>query len=179
MKSKIPKDAFNFYVSLGPQRSYQATADHYGVSKCAVTKCAARENWAERLEKIEADARAISDKQLTETLAEMHDRHAKALKAIYVRSVEALRSMPFDNLMDGVKGMEMVIRAERLMAGEATKRTEKSVVEIMKAEMHSMLKIVPAEEAPRMVDATVLVGAGDDDDGEDEPEADVEDEEDI
>ena len=34
---KIPPDAFDFYFSLGPPRSYQAVADKYGVTKRAVT----------------------------------------------------------------------------------------------------------------------------------------------
>ena len=175
MKSRIPSDAFEFYVSQGEQRSYQATADHFGVSKCAITKCAKRESWAERLEKIEVDARAISDKHLTESIAEMHERHAKALKAIYARAAEALRNMPLDNCMDAVKAVDMVIRAERLMAGEATKRTEQSIPELMKAEMRMFLERVPDDEdEPRVIEAVVAVGAGREEDPADEAEAEAE-----
>jgi len=166
MKTRIPTDAFDFYVSLGPQRSYEATAKEYGVSKCAVSKCAQRENWHERLAKIETDAREMSDRKLTETLAEMHDRHAKTLKAIHVRAVEALRAFPIDNCMDAVKAVDMVIRAERLAAGEATKRSEQSIVEVMKHEMRTMLTLEPDEDEPRSIEATMLDGEADDEPGE-------------
>ena len=50
MIRKIPEEAFEFYVGLGPHRSYQAIADHYGVTKRAITKVAVRDGWTERLE---------------------------------------------------------------------------------------------------------------------------------
>ena len=42
---KIPQDAFFFYVGLGPGRSYQQVADHYGVTKRAVVNLAVKERW--------------------------------------------------------------------------------------------------------------------------------------
>ena len=40
MTRKIPDDAFEFYVGLGPNRSYEAVAEHYDVNKRSVTRCA-------------------------------------------------------------------------------------------------------------------------------------------
>ena len=62
MTRKIPDDAFEAYVALGPTgRSYQTLADRYSVSKRAITKCAAREEWAERMhyisEKLQKEGR--------------------------------------------------------------------------------------------------------------------------
>ena len=42
---KIPPEAFDHYFSLGPERSYEAVARKYGVTKRAVTKLAKRESW--------------------------------------------------------------------------------------------------------------------------------------
>lgn len=47
--SKLPEDAYAFYVSLGPKRSYRAVAEHYSVSKRTVTKRASRERWQDKL----------------------------------------------------------------------------------------------------------------------------------
>ena len=38
IERKIPPEAFDFYFELGPGRSYQAVADHFSVTKQAVTK---------------------------------------------------------------------------------------------------------------------------------------------
>ena len=47
MSGRIPPDALEYYVSLGADRSYEKVADHYGVSKRAVTKLAVRQRWQE------------------------------------------------------------------------------------------------------------------------------------
>lgn len=57
MAGKLPSDAFDFYVSLGADRSYKAVAEKYGVSKRAVTTLAAKEGWQQRARELEAQAR--------------------------------------------------------------------------------------------------------------------------
>ena len=63
MSAKIPGDAFAHYVSLGPGRSYAAVAEKYDVTKRAVTKLAARENWQQRIHEIERKARRASEEK--------------------------------------------------------------------------------------------------------------------
>ena len=67
MSGHIPPDGFDYYLSLGSDRSYAAVAEHYGVSKQAVVKCAKREGWQKRIDEIEAAARANTDKRAVET----------------------------------------------------------------------------------------------------------------
>ena len=69
MSGKLPLEAFEFYVGLGPKRSYQAVADHFGCSKRAVAKHAAKTNWATRLEALITGARvnaAVAEIDATE-----------------------------------------------------------------------------------------------------------------
>ena len=91
MNRKIGPDAFAFYVSLGTDRSYEAVAKKYGVTKRAVTDLAAKENWQKRLSKIEREAQEKTDKRVAETLEQMNDRHIKVLKFIQNRSIEQQR----------------------------------------------------------------------------------------
>lgn len=56
-RNRLPPEAFEFYVGLGAQRSYQAVAKHYGVSKRSVSKLATKERWQERFESIVAAVR--------------------------------------------------------------------------------------------------------------------------
>ena len=53
---KIPLDAFAFYVSLGPGRSYQKVAEQYGVTKRAVVNVATRDRWQAQVEELERTA---------------------------------------------------------------------------------------------------------------------------
>lgn len=165
MRTKIPSDAFDFYAAQGEHRSYQATADKFGVSKTAITKCAKREGWGERLAKIEADARAISDRNLTESLAEMQERHLKIVKAMSARVLSGLRDYPLADGMDAIRAADMVIKLERLLAGEASKRTELSIQDITRHEIRTLLRVVPNEE-PRMVEAEVGEDAEDEAEGD-------------
>lgn len=139
MSARIGPDAFEFYVSLGPERSYQAVADRFGVSKRAVTKHAAREQWAERLEKIERQARDASDKKLAETLEDMRTRHLKTIRAMHARALGALKQYPLSSGMEAMRAAEMIIKLERLVVGEPTERTATSVEELVRRESERWL----------------------------------------
>lgn len=138
MSSKIPTDAFDYYVALGTERSYQAVADHYGVSKRATTKCAAREDWATRLSKIESAARETSDQRLAETLEETRSRHLRMLRAMGTRAIAALKQYPLSSGMEAMRAAEMVIKLERLVTGEATER-HASVEEVIRREFEEWM----------------------------------------
>ena len=138
---KIPKDAFEYYVSLGPSRSYQLTAEHYEVSKRAVTKHAGREGWADRLSKIEEKARAKSDDKLVESLGEMRDRHLMTVKAMHARALVALKQYPLNSGMEAMRGAELAIKLERLIVGEPSERTTVDVAAVTKREVERWLEL--------------------------------------
>ena len=96
MNGRIGEDAFEFYVSLGPARSHEAVAQRYDVSRRAVSKRATKDEWTPRLDKIEQEARALSDKRLAETLGDMRGRHLATLKAMHARALTALKQFPIN-----------------------------------------------------------------------------------
>lgn len=148
MKRKLPTDAFDYYVTLGSHRSYQAVADHFGVSKRTVIRCAARENWIDRLAKIEQESRERGDKRLAETLDEMRERHLRTLRAMNARALAALKQYPLTSGMEAMRAAEIAIKLERLVAGEASERTELSLEEITKRELESWLESGPGGTEP-------------------------------
>ncbi len=134
MSGKIPPDALQSYLGMGPERSYQKVADHYGVSKRAVTKLAARERWQDKVIELERKARAGAEKKALESLEGMNLRHLKSLKVVQGKSLEALRSMPLSTAMEAVRALDMAIRQERLIRGEPSDRTAISVEEVVRRE---------------------------------------------
>jgi transposase len=134
MNQKLPREAFQYYVGLSDQRSYDAVADHFGVHKRTVTRTAKREDWQGRLDAIEKDAREKSDAKLGEALGDVRERHLKTLKVMNMRAVEALRSYPLTNGMEAMRAAEMVIKLERLIHGEPTDRNAVSVEDLIKRE---------------------------------------------
>ena len=144
MHRRIPSDAFDFYVSLDTKRSYRAVAEHYGVSKRAVTKCAGREKWSERLARIESTAREKSDQRLAETIEDMRTRHLKTIRAMSARALRALSEYPLTTGMDGMRAAELAIKLERLVAGEATDRTA-TVEETVRRESERWLEVAESD----------------------------------
>ena len=149
MNKKIPPEAFEYYHSLGPGRSYQAVADHYGVTKRAVTDFARREGWSKRLAQIEAEARERSDKRLIGTLDDIRTRHLKTLKAMNARAIAGLQQFPLNSGMEAMRAAEMVIKLERLIVGEPSERTAVSIEDVTRREIQSFLEVEqPASEEP-------------------------------
>jgi len=139
VSGKIPDDAFDFYVGLGPTRSYQSVGDRYGVSKRAVVKHASKEKWAERLGDIQKDARVESDKKIATELGDMHERHIKMLKAMAARALMGIKEFPLTSGMEAIRTAELVIKLERIIHGEPTDRGEMSIEEITRREMQTLL----------------------------------------
>ena len=125
--------------------SYEVIAKHYDVNKRSVTRCAAREKWSERISKIEQEARDLSDKRLAETLGDMRARHLATLKAMHARALFALKQYPLSSGMEAMKAAEMVIKLERLVAGEASDRTAISVEEVTKRELDRWVSLRQTE----------------------------------
>jgi hypothetical protein len=146
VNQKLSRDAFQYYVSLNEQRSYDAVAAHFGVNKRTVTRTAKREDWQGRLDSIEQDARVKSDAKLGDALADVRERHIKTLKVMNMRAVEALRSYPLTNGMEAMRAAEMSIKLERLIHGEPTDRSAISVEEVIKREYERWLKPAGVED---------------------------------
>ena len=167
MSNRIPPDAFDFYASIGAERTHAKVAEEYDVSVRAVSKCASRENWTERLEKIDRDSRERTDKRLGETLDDIRVRHLKTLRVMNARAVEALKQYPLSSAMEAMKAAEVVIKLERLIIGEPTERNAMSVEEITREEIRSLLVVVGGGEDTDDADDDEGKDDGDTDDHQD------------
>lgn len=141
MNKRLPPDAFGFYVALGAVRSYQAVADHFEVHKRTVVRTADRENWNERLEAIETEARVSADKQLAKELGDAHLRHRKILAAMASRAARALQEFPLTSGMEGMRGAALVIKLERLLMGEPTERTALDIEQVIRREYQDLMSV--------------------------------------
>ena len=141
MATKLPVNAIEFYVGLGAARSYEAVAEHFGVSKRAVVNRAMRDGWQRKVSELEAKAKLSAEKRAVETLEEMNERHLKSLRVIQGRALEALRNMPLESAMDAVRALDIGIRQERIIRGEPADRTAISVEETIKREYSQWLEL--------------------------------------
>jgi len=140
MSRKIPPDAFDHYVSLGPGRSYAAVAAKCGVTKRAITRLATKDGWQERLASLERQAREQSDSRIVETLEAMNARHLKILRFIQARALEALRKMPITDAVAAARALDMSIRQERTVQGEPADRSAIDVHQVIRSEYERWMK---------------------------------------
>jgi len=134
MARKIPPDAFDRYLALGPSRSYSALAKTIGVSKQAVVQRATREGWKQRAIDIEKKARDAADRRAIETLESMNARHLKIAQAMQSKALAALQSVVLNSGADAMRGLDMAVKLERLVRGEPSERTALAIEEVIKRE---------------------------------------------
>jgi hypothetical protein len=134
MARKIPPDAFDRYLALGPSRSYSALAKTIGVSKQAVVQRATRERWKERALEIERKAREAADRKAVETLESMNARHLKIAQAMQSKALAALQSVVLNSGADAMRGLDMAVKLERLVRGEPSDRTAVAIEELIRKE---------------------------------------------
>ena len=147
MFRRLPPDAFAYYLGLGVGRSYQAVAEHFGVTKTAVVNLAAREDWPEKLRQVEKRVGDAAAKKAEESIEQMNDRHLRSLKAIQGKALEALRSLALDNAMDAVRALDLAIRQERVVRGEPGDRATIEVGDVIRREYERWLAPVE-DDAP-------------------------------
>ena len=120
---RMPTDAFDRFLALGPTRSYARLAAALGCSKRSVTARATREGWQERLARIEEQGRRKTEDRAIEDMAATNERHLKTARAVLARGLEALRSVPLTNAAAAVRAIDTAVKMERLVLG-ADKRPE-------------------------------------------------------
>lgn len=139
MKPLDEEKAFAEYVAMGDSRSYREVAKKFRVQKRRIVHVARRNEWLARLAKIEADARAQADKKLTESRAEVHERHLKMIRAMASRAIQGLQAHNFDNARDSAKAAESAIKLERTVLGEPGEHLHVTVSELTRREIEAFV----------------------------------------
>jgi AcrR family transcriptional regulator len=134
MANRLGEDAFSYYVSLGPERSYQAVAERFGVSKTTVANHATAGKWQARLEEVERRAREGSETKMVESIEEMNLRHLKMLKVVQAKALEALRSIPLNTALAAARALDASMKLERTIRGEPSERTSVNLEEVIRRE---------------------------------------------
>lgn len=170
MSGKLPADCFQFYLGLGDGRSYQQVANHYGVSKKAVTNRAVQERWQVRIERIELEVQRRSDEKAVESLEQMGRRHLKSLRIIQGKALETLRSSSLTSAMDAIRALDLAIKGERLVRGEPSDRTALAVEDVIKREYSRWMAVDDGSEEEDSSDTPSLPAPSKGENGHDRSE---------
>jgi len=139
VNAKVPEDAFERYVALGPGRSYELLADRLGVDKRTVSRAATREGWTARLSKIHEEARAATDRRLVSDLQAVRERQLKEARFLQAQALRAMKDATPKEAVKVAAALNIGWKHELLLLGDPTERSELSVEEVTKREIHSLL----------------------------------------
>lgn len=142
---KVPDDAFERYVALGPDRSYQLLAEKLGVDKRSIVRMATREKWTERLAKIQEEARAATDKKLVSDLQAVREQQLREVRFMRSEILRGMKGLTPEKATKMAGALSVCWKHELLLLGEPTDRNASTVEEITKREIGSLL-LQPGEE---------------------------------
>lgn len=145
MNKKLPDEAVDYYVTLGPARTQLAVARHFNVAKRTVAYRAKKENWMARAAEADQKARAVASQRAQETLEEMQARHEKSARYLQMRALEGVRNLPIRTEMAAVRALDIGIRHERLARGEANESTDKDIAQLLRNEHKRFVELIDGE----------------------------------
>jgi hypothetical protein len=121
---RLPSDAFERFLALGPARSYSQLARALGVSKRSVVACASREGWQAKLARIDDAARRRNEDRAVEDVAAIDERHLRTCRAVQARGLEALKAMAITNPGTAVRAITAAIALERAILGRGKEEAQ-------------------------------------------------------
>lgn len=143
--ARIPNHAYEDYLELGTERSYQALADRYGVSKTAVVNRARKERWQERLAELERQARERAEEKAVDEMEKVRQRHLKEARFLQSRALQALKDQPPEKGIRAAGALNIAWKHELLLLGEPTER-QANVQELIRKETRELLMIVEDDD---------------------------------
>jgi hypothetical protein len=145
---RIPPSAYEDYLAMGTERSYQALADRYGVSKTAIVKKAKKERWQDRIAEVERKARELAEEKAIDELEAVRQRQLKESRFLLARSLQVLKDQPPERGIRAASAINVAWKHELLLLGEPTER-QANVEELIKRETRDLLKVVDDPEPVR------------------------------
>ena len=121
-ETKEMQEAFQYYYSLGRNRSYTKVAKKFNRSPSTIKLWANSFNWQERIKLMDAKIKAEQEKQFTEDMAKHRMELLKIFKDtlfIYKKNLESGKVQP-----KTTADLEKITKCILLLLGEATDKQE-------------------------------------------------------
>lgn len=115
-------EAFEFYYSLGENRSYLKVADKFDTSKTTVYKWAKQFNWNERVQQRDIEIAKKLEKKTNTTVTNEKARYRTIVKAAINDFAKRLHEEEIE--VNSVLDLERLVKLDLLLMGEPTDRTE-------------------------------------------------------
>jgi len=126
-RSKIDWDeAFTFYASRGPARTYVEVAARFEISEAAVRRRATRDDWRDRVETLDRQAAQVAERTVVRDRAE---RIADTIRLVDEARVRFERQFEDPHFALTASDFVALVKLEQLLEGKPTERHENSALE--------------------------------------------------
>jgi len=127
----LHSEAFEYYYSLGKDRSLVQVAQKFSKSETSVNKWNKAFSWQERIELRDIENSKKLAEKTDSTIVNEKANYRKIIKAAIATFVEKLKSKEIKVIE--VSDLEKLIKLDLLLMGESTKEIHKIIVEIVNA----------------------------------------------
>jgi hypothetical protein len=127
----LHSEAFEYYYSLGKDRSLVQVAQKFSKSETSVNKWNKAFSWQERIELRDIENSKKLAEKTDSTIVNEKANYRKIIKAAIATFVEKLKSKEIKVIE--VSDLEKLIKLDLLLMGESTEEIHKIIVEIVNA----------------------------------------------
>lgn len=140
------EEKFMFWVGLGADRSYKAVATELNLPVSTVVNHARKANWVARLAEATAKGNQLTLDAMSETIAEVQEKHVRELVTLREAAFERLQSR-LSNLddKDVLKLYLESLKAERTARGMDQKKGRDDLVDLLAERIGQMKQDEPAK----------------------------------
>lgn len=143
---KLPAGAepFEFFVSLGSERSFKKVADRWDVDAAQVTRRAQRERWLERLQQqVEPQVQAKAMEAIVTTLAEFRVKQVQVGAELVRRGLEALERLQIVETKDALAAVKLGAELQSRAFDAPAKKVEISVEHTLRERFERFIENAP------------------------------------
>ena len=115
-------EAFEYYYSLGKERSLVAVSCQYDVSERTVARWSKTFSWQERIELRDIEISKKLEEKTNTTIVNEKANYRKIIKASIATFVERLKNKEVD--VTTIADLERLIKLDLLLMGEATEQSK-------------------------------------------------------
>ncbi len=160
-EEKLRLSAFEYWLGLGPERSTAAVAEHFKISRAAVSKWQSRDNWRAKLSMIMIESQELLRKRLSEKMTQDAEVDYSVLRNMKRRIArEVARLSGCKDLPHAIDAYIRVMNGMRLVAGEPTERVEHTgQQDFFRANFTQLLQITNQDGTPVAQQAGAFISA--------------------
>jgi hypothetical protein len=121
------KEAFEYYYSMGDNRSLRKVAQEFGAAERTVEIWSKKYGWQERVTQRNIEVGKLLSERMNEEIVAEKARYRALIKVVINDVIQALKDKDGSIKVKSIQDLERIIKLDLLLMGEATENTSSEV----------------------------------------------------